>query len=298
MRAPRSERLTIDDHDDPRTCALPRRGGLARMSRARHDAPPGTRVAASPYMEIAGIHLDALAFWRPDQSIENARDLAASFAASAVRGWSGSRVRRLGMRPARMLLLFEKEPCPYSRLVREALSILDVDAHMRPCPEGELAHRAELRSRGGNERIPFLIDPNTGRRMYESRRIVRYLFETYGDGRTPRSLVSPLAVRRSQAASALRGNAGDHKSASRRPDQPLELFGYEAGPHTRLVREQLSRYALPWIARNRAHGSPRRARLASEIGDLEFPVLRDPNTNRIVRESEAIRAYLTVTYAR
>jgi glutathione S-transferase len=202
------------------------------------------------------------------------------------------------MRPARLLLLFDMEPCPEARLVREALSSLDLDAELHPCPEGELAHRAELVSRGGEEQIPLLIDPNTGRRLYESRRIVRYLFDTYGDGRTPRSLVSPLALRRSEAASALRGNAGDHKAPARRPEQPLELFGYEAGPHTRLVREQLSHYALPWIARNRAHGSPRRARLASELGSARFPVLRDPNTRRVVTDSDAIRAYLTLTYAR
>ncbi len=249
-------------------------------------------------MEIAGIRLDSLAFWRPDQSIELARDLATSVAASAARGFSGSRVGKLGMHPARLLLLFETEPDPASRLVREALSILDLDAELHPCPEGELAHRAELVSRGGEEEIPLLIDPNTGRRLYESRRIVRYLFETYGHGRAPRSLISPLAMRRSEVASALRGHEGDHKSPARRPEQPLELFGYEAGPHTRLVREQLSRYALPWIARNRAHGSPRRARLASDIGELRFPILRDPNTGRVLRESDAIRAYLTVAYAR
>lgn len=249
-------------------------------------------------MEIAGTRLDALAFWRPDQSIENARDLATSIAASAVRGWSGSKVGRLGLRPARLLLLFEKEPCPSSRLVREALSILDVDAELHPCPEGELAHRAELKSRGGEEEIPFLVDPNTGCRFYEQRRIVRYLFETYGDGRVPRALASPLAVRRSELASSLRGHTGDHKAPARRPERPLELYGFEAGPHTRLVREQLSTYALPWIARNRAHGSPRRARLSAEIGGLQFPVLRDPNTGRWLRDADAIRAYLTVTYAR
>ncbi len=249
-------------------------------------------------MEIAGIHLDTLAFWRPEQSLDEARDVATSVAASAVRGWSGGRVGPLGTRPSRLLLLFEKEPCPHSRLVREALSILDLDAELHPCPEGELAHRAELVSKGGEEHIPLLIDPNNGRQLYESRRIVRYLFETYGDGRTPRALVSSMALRRSLAASALRGHAGDHKAPARRPTRSLELFGYEAGPHTRLVREQLSLYALPWVAKNRAHGSPRRAGLRSEVGGARMPLLRDPNTGRVIAGSELIRAYLTVTYAR
>lgn len=249
-------------------------------------------------MQIAGTSLDALAFWRADESLEKARDVALSMAASAVRGWSGGSVVALGRRPAEPLVLFEKEPCPFSRLVREALSMLDLDAEMHPCPRGELAHRAELVSRGGREQIPFLIDPNTGRQLYDAARIVRYLFERYGDGRVPRGLVSPLGHRRSRLASRLRADEGDRKRAARRPDRPLELFGYEAGPHTRLVREQLSTYALPWISRTRAHGSPRRAGLRQEIGRTRFPVLRDPSTGRVVGESDLIRAYLTVTYGR
>lgn len=242
--------------------------------------------------------MDALAFWRAEESLEKARDVALSMAASAVRGWSGGSVVRLGTRPAKPLVLYEKEPCPLSRLVREALSMLDLDAEMHPCPRGELAHRAELVSRGGQEQIPFLIDPNTGHQTYEAPRIVRYLFERYGDGRVPRALGSPLAPRSSELASRIRGNAGDQKQPARRPEKPLELYGYEAGPHTRLVREQLSTLALPWISRTRAHGSPRRATLPSEIGRSRFPVLRDPNNGRLVDESDLIRTYLTVTYGR
>jgi glutathione S-transferase len=249
-------------------------------------------------MQIAGTSLDSLAFWRVDESLEMARDVALSMAASAVRGWSGSSIVRLGARPARPLVLFEKEPCPFSRLVREALSMLDLDAEMHPCPRGELAHRAELVSRGGQEQIPFLIDPNTGEQLYEATHIVGYLFERYGDGRVPRALVSPAGRRRSKLASRIRGHAGDSKRPARRPERPLELYGYEAGPHTRLVREQLSTFALPWVSRTRAHGSPRRATLVSEIGHRRFPALRDPNTGRTVVESDLIRAYLTVTYSR
>lgn len=249
-------------------------------------------------MQIAGTSLDSLAFWRVDESVEKARDVALSIAASAVRGWSGGSVVALGPRPEKPLVLFEKEPCPFSRLVREALSMLDLDAEMHPCPRGELAHRAELVSRGGREQIPFLFDPNTGQGTYDATKIVRYLFERYGDGRVPRALVSPLAKRRSKLASRLRGYAGDRKVPARRPEVPLELYGYEAGPHTRLVREQLSTFALPWISRTRAHGSPRRATLVNEIGRTRFPVLRDPNTGRLVSESDLIRAYLTMTYGR
>lgn len=249
-------------------------------------------------MQWAGTQLDSLAFWRPDQSIEKARDVATSMLASAVRGFSGSHVGRLGHRPRAPLVLFEKEACPYSRLVREALSILDLDAEMHPCPTGELAHRAELKLRGGKAQIPFLVDPNTDEHRYEAKAIVEYLFETYGVGRPPRALTSATALRRSHLASRLRGELGDRKQPARRPREPLELFGYEAGPYTRIVREQLSTFALPWICRNRAHGSPRRAELEESLGTLRFPLLRDPNTGRTIQESDVICTYLVVTYGR
>lgn len=242
-------------------------------------------------MRTAESVLESFALWRPDRSIETARALASSIAASTVRGWSGARVGPLGARPARPLVLFEKEPCPYSRLVREALSILDLDAEMRPCPEGELAHRAELKTRGGQEQIPFLIDPNTGEHLYESPRIVRYLFATYGDGRAPRALTSTTALRRSRLASSIRRHAGDHKVPARRPRAALELYGNEAEPHTRLVREQLSTLALPWTSRARARGSRRR-----RVEPL--PLLRDPNTGRTLAQSDLICAYLNATYRR
>ncbi len=37
-----------------------------------------------------------------------------------------------------------------------------------------------MRAAGGPEQFPFLVDENTGRELYESDAIVRYLYETYG----------------------------------------------------------------------------------------------------------------------
>ena len=43
-----------------------------------------------------------------------------------------------------------------------------------------MRHRAAVRAAGGKEQFPFLVDENTGRTLYESDAIVRYLYETYG----------------------------------------------------------------------------------------------------------------------
>jgi hypothetical protein len=244
--------------------------------------------------------LTTLAEWRPGFCVEEARDLASSMTASAARGFCGSRVGSLGERPRELLVLFENESCPRSRLVREALSILDLDAAMRPCPRGELAHRAELRSRGGIEPIPFLLDPNSGARRSGVTGIVRYLFDTYGDGRVPRALMSSTAIGRSRLASAIRDHAGGRKVTARRPELALELYGYEPEPRSRLVREQLSALGLPWISRTRARGSPRRRERSCPLG---LPWLHDPNTERSLcgwgaGGTDLICAYLNATYAR
>lgn len=57
---------------------------------------------------------------------------------------------------------------------------LDLDFMHRSCPRGDSPNRRELRSRGGKTQVPYLVDPNTGVELYESRSIVDYLQRTYG----------------------------------------------------------------------------------------------------------------------
>ena len=57
-----------------------------------------------------------------------ALDVLSSFAASTARVGLGMEVGALGSRPARPLELYDFEGCPYCRKVREALSMLDLDA--------------------------------------------------------------------------------------------------------------------------------------------------------------------------
>jgi glutathione S-transferase len=40
--------------------------------------------------------------------------------------------------------------------------------------------RAELIERGGKFQVPYLVDPNTRKEMYESDEIIEYLQERYG----------------------------------------------------------------------------------------------------------------------
>ncbi|XP_068648725.1 uncharacterized protein [Aristolochia californica] len=83
------------------------------------------------------------------------------------------------------LQLYEFEACPFCRRVREAMTELDLSVEVYPCPKGSLRHREIVRNIGGKEQFPFLVDSNTGRSMYESGEIVKYLFYQYGHGRKP-----------------------------------------------------------------------------------------------------------------
>src|SRR6266849_9158767 len=99
--------------------------------------------------------------------------------ASAVRLGRGARCRRTReLRGVMPLILYNMEGSPYCRKVREALSELDLEHVVRNVPKGS-PKRAELARRGGKVQVPYLVDPNTGREMYESDDIVAYLERQY-----------------------------------------------------------------------------------------------------------------------
>jgi glutathione S-transferase len=229
--------------------------------------------------------------------MNRALDVATSLAASIARAGTGVSVGTLGKRPARPLELYEFEGCPFCRKVREALSILDLDARVFPCPKGGSRFRAHVTEQGGKAQFPWLEDPNTGKAMYESDDIVRYLFETYGDGRVPFLLSSgPLTYATAALASGLRPVQGIRAEPSRAPEKPLELWSFEASPFCRIAREKLCSLELPYLLHNVAKGSPKREAYVARSGKMMVPFLADPNTGVEMFESADIVAYLARTY--
>ena len=228
-----------------------------------------------------------------------ALDVATSFAASVVRLGAGMEVGALGPRPGRALELYEFEGCPFCRKVREALSILDVDAVVYPCPKDAPRFRPEVVRRGGKAQFPYLVDPNRGVEMYESDDIVRYLFETYGDGSVPRILGLPVVTDLSSGlASVARPLNGTRYRTAKTPTSPLELWSFEASPFCRIAREALCELELPYQLHNVAKGSPKRDAFVRRSGKMQVPYLVDPNTSSAMFESADIVQYLETTYAR
>lgn len=245
-------------------------------------------------------------------------DALNSSLSSTARFWRGTLARPAARQPARHLKLYEFEACPFCRLVREALTELDLDALIYPTPHGGARFRPKVEKMGGKQQFPYLVDPNTKVSMYESADIIEYLYERYGGRSAPPRLFRPIDVSTSTLAQLPRLTAGVRARPSRAPRKPLELFSFESSPFSRRVRELLCELELPYLLRSTGKASWRdlgpptvratlfpgrpvegrtRIELFARAGKVQVPYLVDPNTDTGMFESDAIRDYLMDTYA-
>ena len=97
--------------------------------------------------------------------------------ASAFRAGRGGFYRR-ARQPQRLLELYSYEGSPFCRLVREVLCELELPYLLHNVAQ-KSPGRAAFVARSGKMMVPYLVDPNEGREMFESADIVRYLEETY-----------------------------------------------------------------------------------------------------------------------
>jgi glutathione S-transferase len=236
--------------------------------------------------------------------------------ASTVSLWRGTNARPAQHRPMQLLALYDIENCPYCRIVREALTILDLDVVIYPCPKGGERYRASVKEKGGLMQFPFLIDNNTGVEMYESADIVAYLYETYSDKKVSINLHG-LKVVGSMLSSASRGFKGQRAKAAKKPTKALILYSFESSPFSRLVRELLCELEIAYELRNTGKammkdmGPPsvratlfpdepvqgrNRLLLLKSAGQVQVPYLIDPNTDIEMFESKDIITYLNETY--
>lgn len=223
-------------------------------------------------------------------------NIATSYATSGLRFAKGMRAGNLGPRPKEPLELYEYEACPFCRRVREALTELDLEAFIYPCPRGATRYRSVVIERGGREMFPYLIDPNTGTELYESADIVAYLWKNYGSGEPPLLSRGPLFVLSSTLASAARPSRGRSARGQKAPSKPLELYSFEASPYCRFAREELCALELPYLLHNVGKDSPSRDAFVERSGKMLAPYLIDPNTDTAMFESADIVEYLRATY--
>ena len=242
-----------------------------------------------------------------------------SVVASSVGLWRGSAVVTEAAAPAKPLKLYEFEGCPYCRAVREVFTALHLDAEIYPCPKGGTRFRPEAERLGGKQQFPLLIDENTNTILYESADIIRYVFETYAKQAVPAFYEAGfLKEKLAGLATAVRGGAGIFLKPAKAPAQLLQLWSFESSPYSRLVRERLSEFEIPYLPHNvgkerwqdvgpaafRLKPGPyvpvpggKRERHFTRTGHMQVPYLEDPNTGQQVLGSERILDYLESNYA-
>lgn len=246
-------------------------------------------------------------------------DIITSGLSSAIRLGAGVQATRGAVAPETLLELYEFEASPYCRKVREALTELDLDVRIHPCPKGGTVHRPRAIELGGKAQFPLLVDPNTEQVLYESADIIDYLFAQYGNGRPPmRIQMGLLGTATSFLASGMRPHRGLKARPSRQPEHALELYGFESSPYSRLARETLCELELSYVLHNlgragavdylppalrryfapsAAYTTAKRRALAEQAGQVMLPYLVDPNTGVERFDSEKIDSYLLETYA-
>jgi len=93
-----------------------------------------------------------------------------------------------------VITLLQLRKCPWAAAVRQTLANVEQDYGVVQVPY-DRALRHEVIALTGQDKTPVLIDGDTV--VWESRRIVAYLYETYGD------------ARQHERAQELRGEARD-----------------------------------------------------------------------------------------
>ncbi|MDH4394345.1 MAG: glutathione S-transferase N-terminal domain-containing protein [Limnobacter sp.] len=240
-----------------------------------------------------------------------------------ARGWRGAnRISQAKKQPEKLLKLYDIEASPFCRLVREVLSEMDVDVMILPCPAGGKRFRPEAKALLSRVTFPLLVDDNTGDVMIESSDIIEHLGRTYhAKVRNSKGVMRGVAVGTSVLSTLLgtrpSGIQGLKARPSKAPQQPLELYSFEASPYSKPVRARLCELEIPYILRNTPKaaktdlGPPffrdklfkgpkgttrHRQFLADTTGMVQVPYLVDPNTGVAMYESADIVKYLDKTY--
>jgi len=92
-------------------------------------------------------------------------------------------------RPRKALIVYSYEGNQFCRLVREILTELDLPYELRSAGKGSFRREELSEVTGGSSQCPYLIDPNTGIRMSESKDIIQYLYDTYALWTPPSELL-------------------------------------------------------------------------------------------------------------
>lgn len=279
---------------EPKPLTLTRRSDLSSVLKS--SAALAVRLATSCF--VLGWKIDTF-FYEDEQYSLKLGPFSIRDSSSVLEG---------AAKPAQPLILYEYDGSPFCKRVRETINLLDLTVEYRPCPGArQSAFSQELLQRTGKQTVLYLIDPNTGVEMFESDDQIKYLLDTYGPEKELYDMKAlwPItfkgfSIYTSTIAAILRDMPGSRRQANARSDNekmlPLELWGYEASPFVKPVREKMVSLALPHIMVSCARGSANRDKLKAKTGRFQVPYLVDPNTGVEMFESPEICDYLDAVY--
>jgi glutathione S-transferase len=84
-----------------------------------------------------------------------------------------------------MIRLYQLERCPWCAAARQGLANVGADYETVEVPR-ERSERSDVIELSGQQLVPVIVDGDTV--VWDSRRIVRYLYETYGGAERTRSV--------------------------------------------------------------------------------------------------------------
>jgi glutathione S-transferase len=251
-------------------------------------------------------------------SFKHIINVCSSTIVSSLYNWRGTVGSRKVKLPEEGLILFDRESCPECRLVRQALTELNLDVLIYPCPEEGDRHLRSLQEVSGAEQIPFLFDQNTAEKLTGSEAILAYLYNEYAKKAVPEKFqLGRFDHIKDSLSDFLRAGAGKTASSSKQAEQSLILYSFESSPFSRPVREKLCELQLPYQLINlgkqqkadmgpavfRFHTGPyvpvsgsKREDFLKRHDQVMVPYLFDPNTGQGLFQSEQILEYLTETY--
>ena len=247
-------------------------------------------------------------------------NVTTSLLASTYRCWQGTVADKTTKQPSQTLMLFDQENDAECRQVREALTQLNLDILVVPCPKGGKNLEAlKAKSGKGNEiQPPVFVDNNQSKAMQGAKSILKHLNQHYGSVKTSTSLLGKVTNQVSSTlASTVRFNSGTQAQPANQPELPLILYSFESSPFARLVREKLCEMEITYILINLGKQQvsdmgpatmrwslkpyqplpdTKREDFFKQYGNVQVPFLMDPNTNRAMFESADIVTYLEKTY--
>lgn len=229
------------------------------------------------------------------------------------------------------LILYEYEASPWCRLVREYLTILDLDADIRPCPrqtlflEGAFDSSSRFRpeamkyfkdaTRSDDLTFPLLVDQTNKNddpvMVCQSYEILQHLWDQYGQSVLPTrrhrpdqrvnaaAIPFPVKFLSLAAPSYLRpfptSGLLQTKSTTAIMDETLRLYQAEGCHESRLVREVLCTLELPYKSISAGKGTFIRLPTDHDTPPI-LVVAENSTTTTTLQGAEACMQYLWDRY--